>query len=72
MSHSVYTNNSIDPSIRAMSHILVSHLSKSFGNTHAVDDISLQVEAGEIYGLIGPDGAGKTTTYALVVWGSAA
>lgn len=49
-----------------MSHIRVSHLSKSFGNTHAVDDISLQVEAGEIYGLIGPDGAGKTTCIRLL------
>ena len=49
-----------------MSHILVSHLSKSFGTTHAVNDISLQVEEGEIYGLIGPDGAGKTTTMRLL------
>jgi ABC-2 type transport system ATP-binding protein len=47
-------------------HILVSHLSKSFGNTHAVEDISLQVEAGEIYGMIGPDGAGKTTCMRLL------
>ncbi len=49
-----------------MPHILVSHLSKSFGNTHAVDDVSLRVDAGEIYGLIGPDGAGKTTTMRLL------
>lgn len=49
-----------------MTHILVSHLGKSFGSTHAVEDVSLQVEAGEIYGLIGPDGAGKTTTMRLV------
>lgn len=49
-----------------MPHIQVSHISKSFGDTHAVDDVSLQVEAGEIYGLIGPDGAGKTTTMRLL------
>jgi ABC-2 type transport system ATP-binding protein len=49
-----------------MADILVSHLSKSFGDTHAVDDLSLHVEAGEIYGLIGPDGAGKTTTMRLL------
>jgi ABC-2 type transport system ATP-binding protein len=49
-----------------MSHILVAHLSKTFGATHAVDDLSLHVEPGEIYGLIGPDGAGKTTTIRLL------
>jgi ABC-2 type transport system ATP-binding protein len=49
-----------------MPHILVSHISKSFGITQAVDDISFTVEAGEIYGLIGPDGAGKTTTIRLL------
>jgi ABC-2 type transport system ATP-binding protein len=49
-----------------MSHILASHISKSFGTTQAVDDISFWVEAGEIYGLIGPDGAGKTTTIRLL------
>jgi ABC-2 type transport system ATP-binding protein len=42
------------------------HLHKSFGNTHAVDDLSLSVAAGEIYGLVGPDGAGKTTTLRLL------
>jgi ABC-2 type transport system ATP-binding protein len=49
-----------------MPQILVSHLSKNYGITRAVDDISFSVEAGEIYGLIGPDGAGKTTTMRLV------
>jgi ABC-2 type transport system ATP-binding protein len=42
------------------------HLSRSFGATHAVDDVSLEIAAGEIYGLVGPDGAGKTTTLRLV------
>jgi ABC-2 type transport system ATP-binding protein len=42
-------------------------LKKSFGTTHAVDDVSLQIKAGEIYGLVGSDGAGKTTTMRLLV-----
>jgi ABC-2 type transport system ATP-binding protein len=49
-----------------MPHILVSHVSKSYGTTLVVDDISFLVEVGEIYGLIGPDGAGKTTTMRLL------
>lgn len=47
--------------------VQVSHLRKSFGETLAVDDISISVSAGEIYGLVGADGAGKTTTLRLVV-----
>jgi len=42
-------------------------LHKSFGDNHAVDDVSLNIAAGEIYGLVGSDGAGKTTTLRLLV-----
>jgi ABC-2 type transport system ATP-binding protein len=42
------------------------HLTKSFSDNLAVDDLSLQVRGGEIYGLVGPDGAGKTTTMQLL------
>ncbi len=42
-------------------------LKKSFGNNHAVDGVSLEIKAGEIYGLVGSDGAGKTTTMRLLV-----
>jgi len=43
------------------------NLNKSFGETHAVDGVSLEIPAGEIYGLVGADGAGKTTTMRLLV-----
>jgi ABC-2 type transport system ATP-binding protein len=41
-------------------------LSKNFGAIQALDDVSLQVAAGEIFGLVGPDGAGKTTFLRLI------
>lgn len=43
------------------------HLTKSFGNIRAVQDVSLAVAPGEIYGLVGADGAGKTTALRLLV-----
>jgi ABC-2 type transport system ATP-binding protein len=46
--------------------IIASHLHKSFASTVAVDDLSLSIAPGEIYGLVGPDGAGKTTTIRLL------
>lgn len=47
--------------------VVVSHLSKSFGPVHAVEDVSFEVHPGEIFGLLGPNGAGKTTTIRMIL-----
>ena len=40
----------------------IAHLRKAYGSVVAVDDVSLSVAAGEIFGILGPNGTGKTTT----------
>ncbi len=44
----------------------VKHISKSYGKTTALDDISFEVEGGELFGFIGPDGAGKTSLFRIL------
>ncbi len=44
-----------------MSMIEINSVSKDFGNTKALDDVSLTLESGKIVGLLGPNGSGKTT-----------
>src|SRR6266568_8567855 len=46
--------------------IVVQGLVKDFPGVRAVDHISFTVKAGEIFGLVGPDGAGKTTTLRML------
>ncbi len=52
-----------------MTAIVAENLYKSFEDVHAVNGLSLTVQEGEIYGLVGPDGAGKTTTMRLICGG---
>lgn len=49
-----------------MKAIEIDNLTKVYGDVRAVDGVSLSVERGELFGLIGPDGAGKTTLFRLL------
>jgi ABC-2 type transport system ATP-binding protein len=50
----------------AESAVRLVHVTKSFGPTIAVNDVSLTIAPGTVYGLIGPNGAGKTTTFSML------
>ncbi|MGI6250654.1 MAG: ABC transporter ATP-binding protein [Anaerolineaceae bacterium] len=47
--------------------IIVENIFKSFGSTKAVNDVSFEVVPGEIFGLLGPNGSGKTTTIRMIL-----
>lgn len=46
--------------------IEINNLSKGYGKLVALDDISLSIKSGELFGLLGPDGAGKTTLFKIL------
>ena len=50
-----------------MDTIVVNQIAKSFGDTKAVKDVSFSVRPGEIFGLLGPNGSGKTTSIRIIL-----
>ena len=50
----------------SMQAIDIRHISKSYGKVKALSDVSLSVGKGEVFGLIGPDGAGKTSMFRIL------
>ncbi len=50
-----------------MSILEINLLDKSFGPVHAVNNLSLKIEKGQVFGILGPNGSGKTTTLAMVL-----
>ena len=49
-----------------MSEIVIRHINKNFGKIQALRDINITVEHGEVFGLVGPDGAGKSTLFNIL------
>ena len=47
--------------------LTINHLSKSYGRVKALNDLNITIEAGNIYGLLGPNGSGKTTTLGIIL-----
>ena len=47
--------------------VVIDHVSKSFGTHPAVQELSLEVPTGSVYGFIGPNGSGKTTTLRMIM-----
>ena len=50
-----------------MSVLSIKNLTKSYGKLKAVDGLNLEIEKGHIYGLLGPNGSGKTTTLGIIL-----
>src|SRR5215467_9663055 len=67
MSHDLTRENSLRPvPVSTVTAIELRALCKTFGQLRAVDQLTLTVEQGEIFGLLGPNGSGKTTTINLI------
>lgn len=59
---SLSENGNFEPEVM----IQLDHVTRTFGSTHAVNDVSFHVRAGEVFGFIGPNGAGKTTSMRIL------
>ena len=46
--------------------ICIENITKKYGDVVALNDVSLQIHEGELFGLIGPDGAGKTSLFRIL------
>src|SRR5580704_15046752 len=54
-------------SLHTMTAVQIHQVTKAFGNHVAVDDLTLEVPTGSVYGFIGPNGSGKTTTLRMIM-----
>ncbi|MEA3450910.1 MAG: ABC transporter ATP-binding protein [Bacteroidota bacterium] len=49
-----------------MKSVIVKNLEKKYGEVKAIENINFEIDSGELFGLIGPDGAGKTTIFRII------
>ena len=59
--------NSDKPRLRTFMQLTLQNLSKNYGSTRAVAGLSLTVGSGQVFGILGPNGSGKTTTLGMVL-----
>ncbi len=65
--HSVHSHSAVRGRTDSTSAVRINGLTKRFHDTVAVDELSLTVEAGEVFGFLGPNGAGKSTTIRVLL-----
>lgn len=61
-----FSDSRTEAGIRAETAVSVRNVSMNYGRVRALDDVCMEVEKGEMFGLIGPDGAGKTTLFRIM------
>jgi ABC-2 type transport system ATP-binding protein len=62
------TDDPVGSETRATAVIEIDHLTRRFGSLTAVDSLTLSVKAGEVFALLGANGAGKTVTLTGSMW----
>jgi ABC-2 type transport system ATP-binding protein len=67
MAQSYIEHNDLNPNwVKNIMILEIAHITKNYGQTAAVDDVSFSIQEGTCFGLLGPNGAGKTTTIEII------
>lgn len=64
--HSATSHGGIESAVSSRSAVVTRQLRKTYGNLVAVENLDLEIKRGEVFGLLGPNGSGKTTTIRML------